>query len=424
MKIGINARFLGKPYTGIGQYTLNIIRELSDADPNNEYILVVSEEIGRENKFPANVRTHVIHEIKRGTAGMKKTWWEQISVPSFFEKEKVDIAFFPYPSNPWFGTFYNHKKKIKTVVTVHDTVPWENKNYRKGVLSKLYHFQSKKAVKKADIVLTVSNYSKSRIEKVCHILPAKIKVIYNAANEIFTGPAEEKITNAIMEKFGLRKNKFFLYCGGYDERKNVRKLIEEYLSFADKTSNQELSKTAQCEAASHLRLSCTGQVQRQENGADNEAVHGFRQFFEPPALVLAGDRLFTNKLYIEIDEVVNGKEEKIIRTGFLSDEKLKSLYQNCLAYINLSKEEGFNIPIIEAAYCHAPLILSDIEVHKEVAKNHAIFVDISKKDEAKKAMEKILEKETRENYSKKSHELAGEYSWKKSAQKLKEVLFS
>lgn len=392
MKIGVNARFLGKPYTGIGQYTLNMVKELADADSGNEYVLIVPEDIGRGNKFPANVRTHVLPEMRRGMAGMKKTWWEQISVPSFFEKEKVDMAFFPYPSNPWFSSFYKRKRKIKTIVTVHDTVPWENRKYRRGVLSKLYHFQSKKALKKVDLVLTVSDYSKRRIEKVCHIPAAKIEAIHNAASEVFMGPTDEDVENRVLEKFRLRKAQFFLYCGGYDERKNVKKLIEEYLTFADSLAKKSAAENSPRETI--------------------------------PALVLAGDKLFANKLYVEIDETVGGKEEKIIRTGFLSDEELKALYQNCLAYVNLSKEEGFNIPIVEAAYCGAPLILSDIEVHKEIAKSHALFVDISKNGDAGQALKKMLDHDSRVHYAKKSHELSKEYSWKKSAQKLKEVLFS
>jgi len=398
MKIGVNARFLTKPFTGIGQYTLNLFRELADVDSENEYILVVPENIGGGVEkdfmlnFPANMRVNVVKEIKRGTAGMKKTWWEQISVPSFFEKEKVDLVIFPYPCNPWFSSFYKRKKRIKTVVTVHDTVPWTNKKYRKGVLSKLYHFQSKKAVKKADLVITVSNYSKGQIEKVCKIPTSKISVVQNAASEVFRGPAEENLEKEILERFQFEKDKFFLYCGGYDERKNVKKLIEEYLAFADSLASKLSS------------------------------VDGSRVAI--PALVLAGDKLFTNKLYMEIDEVVGNKEEKIIRTGFLSDKELKALYKNCLAYVNLSKEEGFNIPVIEAAYCGAPLILSDIEVHREVAKNHAMFVDITKAGAPSFSFQKMLDPHTRATYAEKSHELSKEYSWKSSAQKLKEVLFS
>ncbi|MFA6991771.1 MAG: glycosyltransferase family 1 protein [Candidatus Gracilibacteria bacterium] len=385
MKIGINGRFLGKPFTGIGQYTAGLIEELAQITPEHEYVVVVPENIGGGAEkdvlldFPANMRVHVLPGIKRGGAGTKKVWWEQLTVPAFFEKEKVDMAIFPYPCNPWYGSFY--KKGIKVVVAAHDTVPWENKKYRRGVLSKLYHLQSKKALKKATLVLTVSGYSKERIEKVCHIDGKKIKVIYNGAWEGFKRPADAAIEKEILEKFNLKKNKFFLYVGGYDERKNVKKLIEEYFMFADKTDN-------------------------------------------PPALVLAGDRLFNNNLYVEVEDLTSGKDEQIIRTGFLENEKLKALYQNCLCYVNLSKEEGFNIPIVEAAYSSAPMILSDIKVHREVAGNSAIFTDITTVGAPSKSLSKMLDQKTRDEYTQKSCELSKKYSWKLSAQKLKEVLFS
>jgi len=70
--------------------------------------------------------------------------------PEFVKKGEFEMVIFPYPSNPWVADFY--KKKVKTVVMVHDCIPWKNKKYRKGLLSKMYQAQSRRAVKKADLV--------------------------------------------------------------------------------------------------------------------------------------------------------------------------------------------------------------------------------------------------------------------------------
>lgn len=379
MRIGVNARLLTKPFTGIGQYTRNLFRELAKIDSENEYILVVPDRIdpGIEMEFPKNVKIKIISEPRLGTVGMKKTWWEQMIVPEFFVKEKVDIAFFPYPSNPWTKDFY--KKNIKTIVTVHDCIPWIHKKYRRGLLSKLYHSQTKKAVKLTDIVFTVSEVSKKEIIKTCDVQNKKIHVFYNDASDSYKKPLFKEYVEEVLGRFSLNEGKFFLYVGGFDERKNIEYLKEEYSLFAKK---------------------------------NNDAI----------SLVLVGGKMIDSNLYSSFDKMDNFSN--IIRTGFLEEDALAALYRSCLAFVNVSMHEGFNIPILEAANCEAPLILSDIEVHREVAGNNALYVNASKKGELAHAFEKMLLKKNQEGFSKDSKELAKKYSWNLSAQKVKDMLFS
>lgn len=381
MKIGIDGRMLVFPYTGTAQYIKNLARELAEITPENEYVVVVPRKFNKESvSFPPNCRLHSLAE-KKGNASIARVWWEQIQIPEFFVKEKVDIAWFPFPTNPWTRDWY--KKRVKTVVTVHDCVSWTNKNYTKSVLAKLYHYQRRRAVKKADIVLTVSESSKKDIEKVCKVPAEKIFVVHNDADKTYKEEPDAKFSEAVLNEFGLTRERYFLYCGGYDERKNVDGLLEEYKIFAE--SKPEIP------------------------------------------LVLVGEKLFNTRLYRSFNRALKeaGKVGKIIFTGFLEPEELNVLYRNCAAYVNLSKMEGFNIPVLEAANCGAPLLLSDIEVHKELFKGHAVFVDLSLKGEVASNMGKFLEdQKLHEELAKKSLELSGKFSWKSSAQKVKEVLFS
>lgn len=371
MKIGVNARLLTEPFTGIGQYTYNLFRELALVDPDNEYILVVPKKV--KYNFPDNVRVEVVKQRLLGTAGMKKTWWEQIAVPEFFVKEGVYIAFFTYPSSPWTKDWY--EKGIKTVVTVHDCIPWMRKSYRRGLLSKLYHRRARKSVKMADVVFTVSEASKKDIVEVCDVDPEKIHVVYNDASPFYKLLIPQVDVDEVLRRFSLKDGQFYLYVGGYDERKNVEYLRSEYAKY----------------------LEDGGQL----------------------PLVFVGGKLHKSKLYKSY-----GGGENIVKTGFLEDKSLAALYRSCAAFVNVSDHEGFNIPIVEAANCKAPLILSDIPVHREVAGNSALFVDIGKAGALRDAFKKMELSGNQDGFSQQSKELAGKYSWAKSAQKVKDVLFS
>ncbi|MBI4975110.1 glycosyltransferase family 4 protein, partial [Candidatus Peregrinibacteria bacterium] len=368
--IGVNARFLTKPFTGVGQHTKNLLIALGRLDHKNKYILAVHEKVDKNifKLLPKNMKIKIIPEKKFGSKGFGKTFWEQFSLPKFFIKENADVAFFPYPSNPWANSW--HKKGIKTIVTVHDTVPWENKKYTKGVLSKMYHAQSKKAVLKADKIIAVSEVSKNDIAKACGVNKNKITVIYNDAGDAYKKRLSGKFIDGVLKKFKLDDRRFFLYVGGYDERKNVGTLVEEYRKFS-----RDYAKISK----------------------------------EKIPLVMVGNKLFDTKLYKSFDEKSVGDYGEIIKTGFLDEKILAVLYGSCVAFLSLSEKEGFNIPIVEAANCGAPLILSDILIHKEIAKNNAVYVNAAKKGETAKAMFKILN--IGALMRKKSLELAKNYSW-------------
>lgn len=359
MKIGINGRFLTKPFTGIGQYTLGILKNLSK---ENEYLVVVPENLPRKLmvSFGKNIKVKVLPERRLLTAGLRKTWWEQVQVAEEFVRQKVDKAFFPYPGQPWTGDFY---LKVPSVVTVHDCIPWMDKRYRRGFLSRLYHLQSKRSLVFAEKIVTVSAQSKKDLMKVCDLAEKKIEVIYNGASEVFEKPSKVKI-----EKFGLNKNAYYLYVGGYDVRKNVALMLEEF-------------------AAAKAEY----------------------------PLALAGGKVVKSNLYKSFDQA-----RGVVKTGFLSAEELNCLYRNARALINLSEAEGFNLPILEAAKCGLPLVISDISVHREIYGDSAIYVDLKKGGGLQKALKRLNEDE--KLWREKAKKVATKYSFEKAARKLEGVL--
>lgn len=71
------------------------------------------------------------------------------------------------------------------------------------------------------------------------------------------------------------------------------------------------------------------------------------------------------------------EEEKAGRAkwfaGGLGDEELASLYGSASALIQASLDEGFGLPVAEAAHYEKPVVLSDIPVFREVVKAHGYF---------------------------------------------------
>lgn len=107
----------------------------------------------------------------------------------------------------------------------------------------------------------------------------------------------------------------------------------------------------------------------------------------------------------------NGKLNNVIFTGYLEDSQLKALFREAKVFIYPSFYEGFGIPPLEALACGTDILVSNTSCLPEIFEDSANYLNpngdlinlkcIKKFDKAK-----ILEK----------------YSWKNSAEKIKEIV--
>jgi glycosyltransferase involved in cell wall biosynthesis len=373
MKIGVNGRFLNKTYTGVGQYTLYLFQALARQDPENKIVIFVNKPVFID--FPKNVELVVIKERPLILPGLKKTFWEQVQIPLALKKNKVDAAFFPYPSNPW------RKMKIPAALTVHDVIPWTLEAYRKSFLTRLYQNRAKNAVKNAAKIFTVSHCSKDDIIKCCNISPDRIEVVYNGLSPVFSKSYGRP--EPYLQKYGIDITQpYLLYIGGYDKRKNVATIIDTF--YSDIATKFEVN------------------------------------------LVLAGDKLHNNKLYSSFDLTksknlgnVEVQKGKVFRTGFIDEGDLPAIYQSSFAFLNLSEKEGFNLPLIEAAASKTPIITADTSVNREIIGEYAIFIPPKDNNKLAEVINKLIRDDSyyqKQKEKMKSYECP--YSWEKAAKQI------
>jgi len=205
MRIGVNGFFLGRPTTGSGQYTRNLLEALAKVDPTNEYLLF--------SPGPAPP-----------ISNLAKLWFEQVSFPRACRG--LDLAHVPYFASPLFPT-------VPTVVTVHDLIPLILPAYRGSLLVRLYTRLVAAAARKAEAIITVSQASKRDIVRCLHIPPKRIHVTYEAAGEAFQPVEDEARLAAIRQKYAL-PDCYLLYLGGFDQRKNLSALLKAFVLLVNK----------------------------------------------------------------------------------------------------------------------------------------------------------------------------------------------
>lgn|GEM_PF-3056134 len=102
--------------------------------------------------------------------------------------------------------------------------------------------------------------------------------------------------------------------------------------------------------------------------------------------------------------------------GYVSEAELRYLYKNARAMMMLSHYEGFGIPILEAFSFQLPVIISDIPVFREVARDAALYVPIGNVDEVARSLHLIdTDAPLRGQIVARGLQLADRYTWRDSA---------
>lgn len=89
-------------------------------------------------------------------------------------------------------------------------------------------------------------------------------------------------------------------------------------------------------------------------------------------------------------QVANRLAGRVVLTGYLPDGQLPPLMSGALAVLSLSRGEGFDLPLLEGLACGAPVVASDIAVHREHFAPWARFVPVDDAPAVAGAVEALL----------------------------------
>src|SRR3989339_811208 len=215
MRIGINGYYLTTPNSGIGQYTINLLRALSEIDKENKYFIFSPEKA--DWNFPENFKLKVVPTLPFfSKTFLNRFIWEEYQLEWAINKYKIEVFHALYQSLP------RGSEKIGNIVTIHDAIPWRFPFERKQPTYRWYSDRRKSLVKKrAKKIITVSETSKLDFASVYDLKPETIEVTYESVDPIFfKKPSPDEIKN-LKQKYNINKP-FIVYTGGLKRHKNLR----------------------------------------------------------------------------------------------------------------------------------------------------------------------------------------------------------
>ena len=221
MKIAIDLTSLADNFSGIERYALNIALELLKQDEKNQYDLIFKNQIFpsfdcyREAAYADRIFFHVLR-------GGNKLIFNQWTLPVYMRKMKADwylFLAFPIP-------VMLHKKNM--ITTIHDLACWDCPGTMKKHMEWYFKLSHITQARKARYILTISEFSKERIQKVLRVPDKKIRIIYCGLSENFLHPQKLDL-EVIREKYHLPED-YLLCMSTLEPRKNMQLLLKAYES--------------------------------------------------------------------------------------------------------------------------------------------------------------------------------------------------
>jgi glycosyltransferase involved in cell wall biosynthesis len=362
MRIGINAFFLSLPATGSGQYTRHLLQALVRAEPGNEYLPITPHA-----RLQAEQAFH-LPPPPRIARNLAKVWFEQVSFPRACRRRSVDVAHVPHFAPPLYPT-------VPTIVTIHDLIPMFLDAYRGSALVRVYTRLVATGARRAHAIITDSECSRKDIVRRLGIPPSRVHVIYLAAEERFRPVEDGSRRGSVRRRYGLPE-RYVLYLGGFDQRKNVPTLIRAFARVRETLDD------------SH-RLVIAGRLPKRAS-----------PLFPDPRRVVA-----------EL-----GQGEAIRFVGWVAEEDRPALYSGAACFVYPSLYEGFGLPPLEAMACGVPVIASNASSLPEVVGEAGLLVDPRDVDALAGAMTAVLsDEDLRARLRQKGIAQAKRFSWEKTA---------
>lgn len=371
MKIGIDIRLIGKQRTGDEVVFFNLVKNLAKLDESNEYVLFADAGQGKISDMIAQrlgvKEKNNFKMIALNTSN--KFLWNFWTLPNFLRSNPVDVYLTQYIT-PFFVP-----RKIKIITIVHDIsfnffgqfIKFKDLFFLK-ILIPL-------SLRRADVVVGVSEFTKNEIIKFYNINPDKVEFVHNAIGSEFFGekPSSDELVR-VAKKYALPAQ-FILYMGTLQPRKNIGQLIEAFGRITERLPEMKL--------------------------------------------VLCGSRSGHN-FDKDIDRKIeaNGLQEKVIFTGFIDEADKAAVFSLAQTFVFPSLYEGFGIPVLEAMSQGIPVLASNIPSLKEVAANGAEYFDVNNVDEFSEKLYNIsMNSEVRSALIQIGSERINFFSWEKSAKK-------
>lgn len=369
MKIAIQAADLdASRIDGTRVYILNLLKQFGKLDSSSEFFIYHRDKFNPE-LTPPNFSNYKIKNIPA------PFFWTQTRFAWQLRKDDPDVLWMPVHSLP-----ICRKKKMKTVVTIHDLAfKFFPEYFTKKDLCRL-NWLADYSIKNSDKIIAISESTKKDIIKLYpEVKEDKIKVIYHGFDQDFFQKKESpEELNKFLVSRKIEARNYLLYVGAIQPRKNLEVLIEAF---------EEIKKE-----------------------------------YQDLKLVIVGEKAWLWERVLERIEKSPVKND-IILPGQVGFQKTKLFFHGALAFVFPSLYEGFGLPVLEAMASETPVISARNSSLPEVGGDAALYFKAENAKELAEQIRKVIsDVPLRNDLIKRGLERIKKFSWENCAKETLEYL--
>jgi len=339
MNIGFDAKRLYCNFTGLGNYSRSLVKNVQGAYPGNNYHLFTTKR--RSTPETDYFFDHPdIHTFVADTP--IKAYWRSFSMVKTLENNQIDL--YHGLSNEVPLTI--GRSTVKSVVTIHDLIFKVLPDTYPLIDRSIYDLKFRSSCRNADRIVAISESTKQDIMQYYGIASEKIDVIYQSCHPSYYAADNHTDAAGDLDKYDLPTD-FLLYVGTIEPRKNLGCILKAY-----------------------QYLSAEHQI---------------------PLVVVGGFRGKKYRASILQQIETYGLAEKIHLIHDLKGQAaLQALYRKARMLVYPSFYEGFGLPVAEALLCKIPVVTSNQSSLPEAGGPDSVYVSPDDPEELARAISRVL----------------------------------
>lgn len=320
LTVGLDAKRAVHNRTGLGNYSRYCINIMSAAYPSTRFRLYTPSDVANSALRPLLARDNV-ELINAGKKGIAGAWWRTFDLPLQLKSDGVDI---------YHGLSNELPLTVKgicpTVVTIHDVIYRRYPSGYSAIDRRLYDFKYGRSARNATRIIAISRCTKEDLIDIYGIDPAKIDVIYQGVDPVFTLDIDTAARQRVRSRYKLPQC-YILSVGTLEPRKN--QLL---------------------------------------------AVRALARLPRSVSLVIIGrsDTPYGRRVEAEISRL--GLSDRVLRPGSVDFTDLPAIYADAALASYTSRYEGFGLPVAEALTVGTPVIACTGSCLEEAGGDGGVYV--------------------------------------------------
>ena len=369
MKIGFDAKRIFCNFRGLGNFSRTLVESLIRFHPEHDYYLFTPEiKDERAKHWLSQFDDINVILPEKAIEKVNKSLWRTFQIHKRIDELGLDVYHGLSHELPW----SIDKTKCKSVVTIHDLIFMRYPEYFPYLDRQVYKKKFSHSIDHADKVISICEQTKRDIVSYLGGNEEKIEVHYQSSHPRFYDINSEQENKEITKSFNLPE-KYFLYVGALEERKNALTLLRAFEKIQDSVEES---------------LVLVGRGKKYKEKIEN---------------------------YIQNHNL----QKRVLVLGNVEDHHLPSFYQMATAFIFPSFFEGWGIPIVDALFSETPVITSRGSCFPESGGPHSLYVNPESVDDLSQAILRLKQnEELRHLMTREGRHYAEQFHWRQTSTKL------